>query len=173
MSEAEDPQDGRDWARIAGDEGYARSRMPSDLLRLLIALVVGAVGFLLASALNNISVGITIEVVDAFEALPAAAVVTFILVVQLLAWILPVVVAALLLLWRRYRRLLLLVLAVGVATASAYGVQTELTSRFRPAELAVLQMRPLVARGNEVEVDLMDSGGSGKVLLSGPALGNG
>lgn len=119
------------------EEAYQRRRLPSDLLRLVIALAIGAVGFLLASVLDNISVGITIEVVDAFDGLPAAMVVTTILAVQLLAWILPVVVVGLLLLWRRYRRLALVVLAVVVAVGVAWGIQSELTARFAPPDLAV------------------------------------
>lgn len=121
----------------AEEEGYQRRRLPSDLLRLVIALVVGAVGFLLASVLDNISVGITIEVIDAFDGLPAAMVVTSILAVQLVAWILPVVVLGLLLLWHRYRRLTLVILSVVVAVAVSWAIQSELTARFAPPELAV------------------------------------
>ena len=123
---------------VPGDEEpYRRGRMPSDLLRLVIALSVGSIGFLLASVLDNISVGITIEVVDAFDGLPTAMVVTAILAVQLVAWILPVVVFALLLLWRRYRRFTLVALSVVLAVAVAWTVQSELTARFAPPELAV------------------------------------
>ncbi len=118
-------------------EVYRRRRLPSDLLRLVVALLAGAFGFLLASVLDNISVGITIEVVDAFDGLPPAMVVTAILAVQLVAWILPVVVLALLLIWRRYRRTALVVLAVVVAVGVAWGIQSELTARFTPPELAV------------------------------------
>lgn len=120
------------------DEGvYRRRRLPSDLLRLVMALTAGAVGFLLASVLDNISVGITIEVIDAFDGLPAAIVVTTILAVQLLAWLLPVLVLALLLLWHRYRRLALVLLSVAVAVGVAWGVQSELTARFAPPVLSV------------------------------------
>ena len=118
-------------------EPYQRGRMPSDLLRLVIAVVAGSLGFLLASVLDNISVGIAIEVIDAFEALPASMVVTAILAVQLVAWAVPVVVIGLLIFWRRYRRLTLLVLAAAVAAVVAYGVQSELIARFTPPELAV------------------------------------
>ncbi len=124
-------------SRIEGDEEYRRGRLPSDLLRLVIALLVGVVGFLLASILDNVSVGVTIEVIDAFDGLPAAMVVTIILAVQLVAWILPVVLLGLLLFWRRYRRLALVVLAVAVAVAVSWGVQSELTAEFAPPELDV------------------------------------
>jgi len=122
---------------IEGDVGYQRLRLPSDLLRLVVALLVGGVGFLLASVLDNISVGITIEVIGAFDGLPAAMVVTVILAVQLTAWILPVVVVVVLLAWQRYRRLALVVLAVATAVAVAFGIQSELTARFAPPDLAV------------------------------------
>ena len=123
---------------IEGEEGgYVRSRLPSDLLRLVVALIAGLLGFLLASVLDNISVGITIEVIDAFDGLPTAMVVTAILAVQLVAWILPLLAIALLLIWRRYRRLALVLLAVVAAVAVAWGIQSELTARFAPPELAV------------------------------------
>jgi uncharacterized protein (TIRG00374 family) len=122
---------------VADDEGYRRRRLPSDLLRLVMALAAGAVGFLLASVLDNISVGITIEVIDAFDGLPAAIVVTTILAVQLLAWILPGVVLALVVFWHRYRRLTLVLLATVVAVGVAWGIQSELTARFAPPDLAV------------------------------------
>jgi undecaprenyl-diphosphatase len=120
-----------------GEEGYQRRRLPSDLLRLVVALLAGAIGFLLASVLDNISVGITIEVIDAFDGLPAALVVTTILAVQLVAWIIPVVVLGLLLFWHRYRRLTLVILAAAVAVGVAWGIQSELTARFVPPDLAV------------------------------------
>ena len=124
--------------RVEGeDEAYRRGRLPSDLLRLVVALVAGVLGFLLASVLDNISVGITIEVVDAFDGLPTAMVVTTILAIQLVAWILPLLVIGLLLFWRRYRRLTLVVIAVVAAVAVAWGIQSELTARFAPPELAV------------------------------------
>jgi undecaprenyl-diphosphatase len=122
---------------VEGDDEYRRLRLPSDLLRLVLALLAGAIGLLLASIFDNISVGITVEVIDAFEALPAALVVTTILAVQLLAWIIPVAVLGLLLWWRRYRRLALVVLAVVASITVAWGVQSELTARFTPPELAV------------------------------------
>lgn len=124
--------------RVDGEvDEYRRSRLPSDLLRLVVALIAGLLGFLLASVLDNISVGITIEVVDAFDGLPTAMVVTTILAVQLVAWIVPVVGIGLLLLWRRYRRLVLVVLAVVVSVAAAWGIQSELIARFAPPELGV------------------------------------
>lgn len=128
---------GRAVIQVEGEDEYRRLRLPSDLLRLVVALVAGTLGFLLASVLDNISVGITVEVIDAFEGIPAALVVTTILAVQLVAWIIPVVVMGLLLWWHRYRRLGLVILAVVTAVVVAWGIQSELTARFTPPELAV------------------------------------
>lgn len=122
---------------VDAEAGYQRLRVPSDLLRLVLALVAGGIGFLLASVLDNISVGITIEVIDAFDGLPAAMVVTLILAVQLLAWAIPVVTGGLLIFWQRYRRLALVGFAVAGAVALAWGIQSELTARFAPPDLAV------------------------------------
>jgi undecaprenyl-diphosphatase len=132
------PRDlGAPLIHIEGEGEYRRRRLPSDLLRLVVALAAGAIGFLLASVLDNISVGITIEVIDAFDGLPAAIVVTTILAVQLVAWLLPIVVLAPLLFWHRYRRLTLVLLAVVVAVGVGWGIQSELTARFAPPDLAV------------------------------------
>ena len=82
-------------------------------------------------------VGLALEVIDAFDGLPTAMVVTTILAIQLVAWILPLVVIGLLLFWQRYRRLTLVLLAVIAAVAVAWCIQSELTARFAPPELAV------------------------------------
>jgi undecaprenyl-diphosphatase len=131
------PQLDRPDVEVIDDDGYRRSRLPSDLLRLLVSLLIAAIGLLLASVFNNVTVGIAVEVVDAFDGLPAALVVTVILAVQLLAWLIPIVVFGLLLLWRRYRRLLLVGLSVLLAAAMAWAVQSEVTARFVPPALDV------------------------------------
>lgn len=119
------------------DGAYRRARMPSDLLRASVAALVGALGFLVASVLDDIGVGMAIEIIDLFDGLPNALVVTVILAVQLVAWIIPPVVLGLLLAWRRYRRLGLLGLAVAVALVLAWGTQSGLTSRFSPPDSQV------------------------------------
>lgn len=152
---------------VAGEEGYRRRRLPSDLLRLVVALLAGAIGFLLASVLDNISVGITIEVIDAFDGLPAAMVVTTILAIQLVAWILPVVVLGLLLFWRRYRRLTLVILSMAVAVGVSWGIQSELTARFAPPELAVdppAWVCDNLARSAEQGVSADDAGAVGDIV---------
>lgn len=131
-------KDAADVFRASDDEKeYRRGRMPSDLLRLVVALLAGTFGLLLASVFDNISVGISIEVVDVFDGMPDPVVVMVILAVQLLAWILPAVVLGLLLYWRRYRRLSLVVLAAVAAVLISWGVQSQLTTTFTPPDLAV------------------------------------
>ena len=132
-----DPQADQAAVEVIDDGGYRRSRLPSDLLRLLVSLLVASIGLLLASVFNNVTVGIAVEVVDAFDGLPAALVVTVILAVQLLAWLIPIVVVGLLLLWRRYRRLLLVGLSILLAAGLAWGIQSEVTARFVPPALDV------------------------------------
>jgi uncharacterized membrane protein YbhN (UPF0104 family)/tRNA A-37 threonylcarbamoyl transferase component Bud32 len=122
---------------IPKDVGYRRARMPSDLLRAGVAAVVAALGFLVAGVLDDIGVGIAIEVIDLFDGLPNALVVTLILIVQVVAWIIPPLVLGLLLAWRRYRRLGLVGLAVAVAVVLAWGTQSGLTSRFSPPDSTV------------------------------------
>lgn len=123
--------------RVDDDGTYRRARMPSDLLRASVATLVGIVGFLVAGALDDIGVGIAIEVIDLFDGLPNALVVTLILAVQVVAWIIPPLVLGLLLAWRRYRRLGLVGLAVVVALVLAWGTQSGLTSRFSPPDSTV------------------------------------
>lgn len=139
MKSDRDPPEGAttEATHVPAEETYRRRRLPSDFLRLVVALLAGAIGFLLASVLDNISVGITIEVIDLFDGLPNSLVVTTILGIQLVAWILPVVVLGLLLWWQRYRRTTLVISAVLAAAALSWGVQSEFTARFTPPDLAV------------------------------------
>ncbi len=60
----------------------------------------------------------------------------------------------------------------GMGTAVEMEFAVSLGEAQAKPELAVLQLRPLVARG-EVEVELGESGAAGLPLLAGPALGNG
>jgi undecaprenyl-diphosphatase len=55
----------------------------------------------------------------------------------MVAWVVPIATLMLLLRWRRYRRLALVALAVATAVAVAWGIQTELTTRFTPPSLDV------------------------------------
>ncbi len=112
--------------RVHDDGVYRRGRQPSDLLRTIVALATGVIGYLMASALDTVSIGVASEVISAFEKLPSPLVVTTILAVQLLAWALPVVVVAVLVVRRRYRRLALVALAVTAAGLVSWGIQGEL-----------------------------------------------
>ncbi|MBT8198755.1 MAG: hypothetical protein KJO84_09695, partial [Acidimicrobiia bacterium] len=116
---------------------YGRS--PSDLLRLIVALVVAGAGFLLASVLDNLNAAVTIETIDAFDGLPDAVVVTLILIGQLLAWLIPIGVLVTLLAQRRYRRLGLIVFAMAIAVALSWGINRQLISEFQPPSLEVDQ----------------------------------
>jgi undecaprenyl-diphosphatase len=120
---------------VEGARRYHRS--PSDLLRLIVALAAVVVGFLVASVFDNLSVAATVETVEVFEALPDALVVSVILVVQLLAWLVPFVVLLVLLWQRRFRRFGLLVLAAALASVLAWGLNSQLISRFQPPALSL------------------------------------
>lgn len=123
--------------RIDEPPASRRARLPSDALRLLVALVVAAVGLGLASIFDNVSVGVAIEVIDAFSDVPDPLVVTLILAVQLVAWLTPIVTAGILLWQRRYRRLGLVALAALTAGLLAYGLEREVISEFTPPDLGV------------------------------------
>lgn len=138
---------------IEGEGEYRRGRLPSDVLRLVVAALVGVIGLLLASILDDISVGITIEVIEAFDGLPNAFVVTFILAMQMVAWVLPVAALFLLLLWQRYRRLGLVVLSAFSAVVIAFALQSEVTARFAPPELEVATPSWVCVDGGGVGVD--------------------
>ena len=99
------------------------ARLPSDLLRLLVALIVGAVGFLIVALLDDVSEGLTVEMVDAAAALPDPLVVTGILAVQMVAWFGPVAAVGFLLARRTYRRLSLVVLAAVLAVIVGWGLE--------------------------------------------------
>ncbi len=105
------------------------ARLPSDLLRLIVALVVVAVGLVIVGLLDDVSRGLTVEVIDAAEALPDPVVVTGILAVQMVAWFVPVAAVGVLLLRRTYRRLALVALAAAVAAGVAWVLDTTLLDR--------------------------------------------
>jgi len=108
---------------IEEPERPRHARLPSDLLRLLVALIVGAVGFLIVALLDDVSEGLTVEMVDAAAALPDPLVVTGILAVQMVAWFGPVAAVGFLLARRTYRRLSLVVLAAVLAVIVGWGLE--------------------------------------------------
>jgi undecaprenyl-diphosphatase len=137
---------GEDEIQESVERRYARS--PSDLLRLIVALVVAAIGFLLASVFDNLSTALTIETVEGFERLPEGVVVTLILSVQLLAWLVPAVVVVLLVWQHRYRRLGLIVFAATIAALMAWALSRQLISRFQPPQIS-LELPPWICSAAE------------------------
>ena len=125
------PSDKR--AVVVRDEGRPRhTRSPSDLLRLLTAAAVALLGLLLASGLDDISVGVATDTIDAFENVPRPLIVALVLAVQLLAWTVPVATVGLLLWQRRYRRLILTSSAAATAGFLAWVLDNSVTERFTP-----------------------------------------
>jgi undecaprenyl-diphosphatase len=110
-------------------------RHPSDLLRLIIALVFTALGFLLATTLNNLSEAITIEVIEGFDTFPNPVVVVLILGVGLLSLFLPIGILAYLVVKRYWRRLALGVLASAIAIGLLIGIEEFLVTRFASPEI--------------------------------------
>jgi undecaprenyl-diphosphatase len=115
------------------DEGRPKhTRSPSDLLRLLVAATVALVGLALASGLDDIGAGVAIDTIDAFGNLPRPVVVSFILIVQLLAWVAPIAAAATVLWQRRYRRAALAALAATLGVGGAWLIDGLVIDRFSP-----------------------------------------
>jgi uncharacterized membrane protein YbhN (UPF0104 family)/tRNA A-37 threonylcarbamoyl transferase component Bud32 len=117
--------------RAEADEAYRRSRQPSDLLRLLVAVVVAITGYAVARAFHSLGAGASIEIVEIVDTIPDPIVVTLVLGLQLLALVVPVATVVLLLTWRRYRRLLL-----GVASATLAVIAAMALSAWIDAYLA-------------------------------------
>ena len=110
-------------------------RHPSDLLRLILALVFTGLGFLLATTLNNLSEAVTIEVIEGFDGLPNPVVVVLILGVGLLSFFLPIGILAYLVVKRYWRRLILGILSSAIAIAVLAGIENFLVTRFASPEI--------------------------------------
>ncbi|MGI9646575.1 MAG: hypothetical protein ACR2O6_14815, partial [Ilumatobacteraceae bacterium] len=95
-------------------------RLPSDLLRLLVAVAIGCIGLLVAGALDDLSAGLTVEVLGFADAAPDPVVVVGILAVQTVAWLVPSFAVAALVWNRTYRRLALAALATALAVVVAW-----------------------------------------------------
>jgi undecaprenyl-diphosphatase len=105
-------------------------RHPTDLLRLIIAVVATILGFFLATTLNNLSEAITVEVIEGFDAFPVAVIIVFLSLVGLLALILPFVGIGYFVRKRQGRRLGLALLAVVLALVTLWLLESFLVSRF-------------------------------------------
>jgi hypothetical protein len=124
--------DPADSVVVRAEDRPRHTRSPSDLLRLLVAAAVALVGLALASGLDDIGAGVAVDTIDAFGNLPRPVVVAFILVVQLLAWTVPIAALGIVLWQRRYRRAALAAAAAVVAGAGAWLIDGFVTNRFTP-----------------------------------------
>ena len=116
-------------------DGRPIERHPSDVLRLVVALLVSIVGFLLATMLNNISEAFTVEVIDTVSKVPSVAVVVVITTVLLFASLLPLLSWGYLAWLRQWRRLVLGLLASAVAMGLVWLIGAEVVSRFSSPDL--------------------------------------
>jgi hypothetical protein len=96
-------------------------RHPSDALRLVVAVAVTLLGFLLATTLNELSEAITVEVVEGFDGLADPVVVIFILGMSIIALFIPLSAVAYLM-WRRKWRRLALAFSASLAAIALLGV---------------------------------------------------
>jgi undecaprenyl-diphosphatase len=115
------------------------TRHPTDLLRLIVALIATIVGFLLATTLNEISEAITVEVIEGFDSFPNAVVISLLTLVTLIGLFLPFVVYFEFIKWRRWRRLALSLLAVVLSLLVLWLVESFLVSRFSAPELPFIR----------------------------------
>ena len=120
-------------------DGRPIERHPSDVLRLVVALLVSIVGFLLATMLNNISEAFTVEVIDTVSKVPSVAVVVVITTVLLFASLLPLLSWGYLAWLRQWRRLVLGLLASAVAMGLVWLIGAEVVSLFSSPDLVFTQ----------------------------------
>lgn len=113
-----------------GDVSNPIERHPSDLLRLIVALVATIIGFLLATTLNELSEAITVEVIEGFDAFPNWVIVGAVAIVAILTLFLPLIVIGYFVRKRQWRRLGLAALAVIVALVALWGAESFLVDRF-------------------------------------------
>jgi glycosyltransferase 2 family protein len=115
-----------------GEVRYVRS--PSDLLRLVVALVLVAIGLLVTFAARGPLGDLEREVLALFDGLPGVLRRFLVGVIQLVAIVAPVATALTLVVLRRWRTLLLALLAAIVADLLVYGVERA-ADRISPASL--------------------------------------
>ncbi len=124
---------------IVDPERAKHERLPSDLFRLLVALVVLLDGWLLATTFDDVAVGFAVGLVQTADVFANPMIVSAVLAVRLAALLLPLLVVAYVLRQRRYRRVGLVLFAAGVTalTVSAFDL-------FQPAfgDSAVLTALP-------------------------------
>ena len=125
-------------------------RHPTDLLRLIVAIVATILGFLLATTLNNLSEAITVEVIQGFDHLPSPVVIVFVNLVGLLALIGPFVTIGYFITKRQWRRLRLALLAVVLAFIALWLLESFLVSRFSAPVLSTSPPSWVCAPGTDL-----------------------
>ncbi|MDJ0792353.1 MAG: lysylphosphatidylglycerol synthase transmembrane domain-containing protein [Acidimicrobiia bacterium] len=121
-----------DGVEIVEPERAKHARLPSDLLRMLVALTVAALVALLGAALDDVSAGATTDLVRIAEGLANPIVVSLVLAIRLAALLVPLLIVTYMLRQRRYRRLSLVLFAAGVAALLAWLGEAQLSGVFRP-----------------------------------------
>jgi glycosyltransferase 2 family protein len=125
-------------------------RHPTDLLRLIIAVLATIVGFLLATTLNNISEAITVEVIEGFDHVPNGVVIVVLGVISLIGLFLPFVAVGYFIRKKQWRRLRLAILAVVLALVVLWLLESFLVSRFSPPDLSFTPPSWICAPGTDV-----------------------
>lgn len=125
-------------------------RHPTDLLRLIIAVVATILGFFLATTLNNLSEAITVEVIEGFDSFPNGVVIVFLSIVGLLSLIGPFVGIAYFIRKKLWRRLRLALLAVVVSLVVLWLLESFLVSRFSAPVLSTSPPNWVCAPGTDI-----------------------
>lgn len=125
-------------------------RHPTDLLRLIIAVLATIVGFLLATTLNNISEAITVEVIEGFDTVPNGVMIFFLGIIGLIGLFLPFVAIGYFVRKRQWRRLRLAILAVIAALVVLWLLESFLVSKFSPPNLSFTPPTWICAPGTDV-----------------------
>ena len=125
-------------------------RHPTDLLRLIIAVVVTIGGFFLATTLNNLSEAITIEVIEGFDVFPNGVMIVLLGILGLIGLLLPFFAVGYFVRKRQWRRLGLAVLAVVLSLVLLWFLESFLVSRFSPPDLSFTRPSWICAPGTEV-----------------------
>ena len=124
-------------------------RHPSDLQRLIVALLVGVGGFFLATYLSTISEAITVEVINGVGTFPGPVIIGVLITVNVLTVFIPIGVIAALAWKRRWRTLGLAVVAGVSAQILTFFVQNEIVSRFSTGDLPFTPPEWVCAEGSE------------------------
>lgn len=131
-------------------EKRALLRHPTDLFRLIVAVLATIVGFFLATMLNELSEAISVEVIEGFDDFPNAVVIVFLSIVTLIGLILPFVVITHYVRRRQWRRLGLAVLAVALALVVLWAAESFLVSKFSAPDLEFIPPSWICAPGTDV-----------------------